>query len=160
MRLCSRCSPKTTILKYIIFFVSILKIAYYVTLDDPLLRGTTQFIHCLACCSTWSTEQKIILSTWKYPNRVTWRLSVSSKELKATLEMALNLTSDMAAIRSCCLDKQSFQQRSCWGSFLSNISLSVNKDISMNSKEWRTVPYDMNLTFVLGAVVVSCQPGI
>lgn len=85
----------------IISLVSALKITYYVTLENPLRSCTAQFIHCLVCSTTWGAEESPVLSLYKHPNRVTWRLSVSIKESKASQGMALNLTPDGAAIEMC-----------------------------------------------------------
>lgn len=52
----------------IISLVSALKIAYYVTLENPLRSCTAQFIHCLVCGTTWGAEESPVLSLYKHPN--------------------------------------------------------------------------------------------
>lgn len=76
VRLCSRHFTENNRSQIYNIFVSALKTARYVTLDNPLLRSTTQFIHCVA----WQTEYSIILSICKYPNTPLRRPSVTSKD--------------------------------------------------------------------------------
>lgn len=83
VRLCSRHFTENNRSQIYNIFVSALKTARYVTLDNPLLRSTTQFIHCVA----WQTEYSIILSICKYPNTPLRRPSVTSKDPKATQQM-------------------------------------------------------------------------